>query len=231
MKELKIKSFGDYLAFVSEEKRVGKETIFRGVTNVAHDLTPAFGRDKRDSDFFRDNERNMLFLFKTYAAAYLSPPPEDDWAWLALAQHHGLPTRLLDWSRNPLVALFFAIESLSGDDAAVYVWDEVQALLPENPPSPFDDIAEVVAYIPPHFTPRIPAQSALHTIHSRPTEPHDSDKITKVIVPSAHKVTYKHGLAHLGVHRAALFPGLDGIAHYLKWIKGYWETPNQTNGR
>jgi type I restriction enzyme M protein len=53
----------------------------------------------------------MLEKFKREAIPYLTIKPNDDWDWLALAQHHGLPTRLLDWTQNPLVAVGIASTS------------------------------------------------------------------------------------------------------------------------
>jgi FRG domain len=49
-----------------------------------------------------------------------TPDPDDYFRWLFLAQHYGLPTRLLDWTENPLVALYFAVENESDKDGAVW---------------------------------------------------------------------------------------------------------------
>jgi hypothetical protein len=204
--------------------RVGGNTIFRGVSKSTHRLIPQVGRDVENSERLRALEIEMLELFKTYGIAYIhrAPTQSEDWEWMALAQHHGMPTRLLDWTRNPLVALFFAVETLSGDEAAVYVWDGVDVMSPRSRPNPFSpDIHEVIVYCPPHFSPRIHAQAALHTLHPNPTAPHDAPGITKLVLPASHKRLYKDDLAHLGVHRASLFPDLDGVAAYLKWMKGF----------
>ena len=68
------------------------------------------------------NPERMLHLFKQRSRPFLRELPANDFEWMFLAQHHGLPTRLLDWSTNALVALFFALErapttELDGQDA------------------------------------------------------------------------------------------------------------------
>ncbi|HEV8581964.1 MAG TPA: FRG domain-containing protein [Thermoanaerobaculia bacterium] len=70
-----------------------------------------------------DAERYLLSTFQRRAHHYISDPPsrEDDLEWLALMQHHGAPTRLLDWTKSPYVALFFALEA-PAETASSAVW-------------------------------------------------------------------------------------------------------------
>lgn len=68
-----------------------------------------------------EQERRILRIFKRKAHQYLNQPPalDDDFQWLALMQHHGAPTRLLDFTWSPYVAAFFALERATGEAA---VW-------------------------------------------------------------------------------------------------------------
>lgn len=103
-----IESVADYATALRGLGAAGLERLFwfRGHRNSGYRLSPSALR----VGSFRDTESIMLKRFMQDAQSFLVDAPTDKWEWLFLAQHHGVPTRLLDWSENALVALYFACE-------------------------------------------------------------------------------------------------------------------------
>jgi len=216
----KITSIKDLHNYVFDRER-GFNLIFRGVRDSEkHTLVPSLGRRELaphgDQSLSR-TERRMFNLFREAALPYLSFTPRNDWEWLAVAQHHGLPTRLLDWTTNPLVALYFAVEKEHDGDSAIYVYTGTETVDTDELPDPFE-IDKVLRYRPPHITPRIVSQSGLFTVHNEPTKVFESSKIEKLIVEGTMRREIKAQLYKYGVNRKTMFPGLDGLAADLEWF-------------
>src|SRR3954454_20777403 len=109
------------------EHRVHSTLVFRGLARSSYSHVSSLARLSGE---FERLERHLIRNFRKYA--HREAPGPTQWDWLSLAQHHGLPTRLLDWTFSPLVALHFATASWGEDEALLLAVDAEAAhgLLP-----------------------------------------------------------------------------------------------------
>lgn len=110
------KSFAEYIALVEEHQPGGEGILwFRGTGKARHSLLPTLYRHKRcrTAPTLADLERQLIVRFKQRSIPFLTRALENDWDMLFFMQHYGVPTRLLDWTENPFMGLFFAVMSSS----------------------------------------------------------------------------------------------------------------------
>lgn len=122
-------AFSSTAEFLSSLSRlstlIGDEAVwFRGHAKSTYKLLPSLARDPKALE----RESLLLKRFKQNAYPFRQSPPQSEWEWLFLMQHFGIPTRLLDWTESPLVALYFAVNDSdsSHENSDANLW----ALLP-----------------------------------------------------------------------------------------------------
>jgi hypothetical protein len=179
MAEIIIRSFDDLHKAVSTHDH--NIVIYRGLKRVDYDLIPRLGREKLSGTEPLKAEQTILRLFREQAYQYVSDHNLKGWDWLALAQHHGLPTRLMDWTRNPLVAAYFAVEKEHNGDSVIWVYRERHFINTDSWPDPFER-REVGRFIPNHVTRRITAQMGVFTFHPVWELPFESLDLSRMII-------------------------------------------------
>jgi hypothetical protein len=235
--EQEIKSLAEYIDLVkNQEHQHVSQWLFRGHGNDSYTLTPSLFRiDRKESWANWDRiEDYIMNQFRTESTPFLKSEPKDEIEWLTMAQHYGLPTRLLDWSTNPLVSLYFALENYKSDkDSSVWMyglsstnncWGESTWIAKKINLS--GNICENIIF-PKHIDSRITNQSGCFTIHEIPERdkefvpinenPRIFDRFFKVIIKAENKLDILNELYYLGIHKGFIYPGLEGLTSKIKY--------------
>lgn len=225
--------------------------VYRGQSDISWPLLPKAGRQEyflkaTDVWIARGQSSSDLGRFDNWrnkAVAFCEHLPENDFECLAFAQHYGLATRLLDWTENPLVALFFAVEEHNGADGAVFCYYQEHVIVPVPEEGLLGLIDKVAIYKSRPFDRRIIAQAGVFTYHPDPKIPIEAkplpDQKTKfttdgldlvvIRIATDIKPILQRMLDEIGVNRKTLFPDLDGLSNFVNWQTRYYAKLNKKN--
>jgi hypothetical protein len=244
-----VTTLSDYLAKVKEIHKAWKvvwpscQPWFRGHSDEKWKLEPSLlrarsAKDAGDWEDFYDRE------FKGRAVAFIrGRPPATQLEWCFFERHHGLPTRLLDWTESSLVALYFAASDPEGSDLDGCVWmlnhawllDKAFAKSDKDDKRRTNRIERVInrepvkndtplPVRPPFVDPRIAAQHSCFTLHpivvpgalERERANASEAAVAQIDVGASDKKNILEELRQAGITEVVFFPDLDGLARDLK---------------
>jgi hypothetical protein len=249
--QVRLKSWESFLKYLTSTPYT--HWAFRGEQHAEWPLYSALSRYLQTFGIhpraWPEQEQRILRIFKRKAHQYLPQPPEidDDFQWLALMQHHGAPTRLIDFTWSPYVAAFFALERATGE-AAVWAVNPVRIQSRRTPAPPRYDprikgnfskyyLKGTRRFLwvgePLTMNRRLIAQSgtfALPGVLDIPINeilsryPHPNETMVKFILPA--KLIREDAMRELyrmNITWATLFPDLDGLARSLRYeLEFHW---------
>ena len=215
--------------------------VYRGLGDPTFKLIAGAGRV---SPYNLASERTIFEIFERRANEFVDTQGRTKWDLLALAQHHGLPTRLLDWTTNPLVAAFFAVSAEPGNikiaraagstattaqqharhvTARVIAWSVTADAVVDSQKDedPFK-IPAVKFLMPRSITTRITTQGGLFSVHPSPDHAWEDPVALKnephiFDVPGEMRSYFRRKLFYLGVDDQRIKGGLDGLCGRLNW--------------
>ncbi|EPD0968881.1 FRG domain-containing protein [Vibrio vulnificus] len=233
---IEINSVDDLLKNISLDDT---NIIFRGQANIDWKILPAIARFNPNDNYqfhwntWTDLELDMVEMFKKKSIPFISASrtPTNHFDWLVLAQHHGMPTRLLDWTTNPLKALFFAVENVNSKDDGLLVlgvyngwWNQVTKAFDR-----IDEKQHLMIYFPDDSNVRIASQEGCFTVFPLPENMselpdfkvdnsynHDFENLTYFRIPNHAKTKIRSQLRRLGVSHHSIYPGLDGLCTEIR---------------
>ncbi len=188
-----------------------ENVIYRGHSDKSWVLKPSIGRHFSGKwEKVLEFEKRSLEEFRKRSIPYIKYRPNSDIEWLCLMQHHGLSTRLLDFTTNPLIALFFATDPTIRKDGELIIARYNRSYENVNDDNLFDRKFNF-AYHPPHITERIIGQQGCFVYSKTPNTALNDKQITKIIIPKDRKFHIRKELNDLGIRFSLLFPGIDGV--------------------
>jgi len=242
--EKKVRSVTDLLGLLAGPLRANEQIWFRGQAKSSWNLKPSLARKLGGLEL----EQSLVRRFKQNAFMLIDRRPQSEWEWLFVMQHHGVPTRLLDWTESPLVGLYFAVNERQRSSGALWAiipselnsaaglqqtgpanipaFDEDPALLGSYLPSALageqQSRLKTLAIIAPRNTTRSQAQLAVFTIAHRDLTPieriADGRHVWRYLIPSSAKQHIRRELERLHITRLTLFPELVNVGTHAKEI-------------
>ncbi len=229
IKEITINSISELLTNLTEHSEANDYTLYRGQQfdwNLHPKISRLTSRGKMDKI---KCEKLMIDEFVFYSKPYLNDKSHSPIDILSIAQHHGMATRLLDWTKNPLAAIWFAVNEVPEEGnkyGVVWKLDTIQDDYIEDC-NPFD-IKEIKLFRPNLNIQRIINQNAIFSIHGYSEEfgiylkleeqPNYYSRLVKFIIPSDIFWKIRYDLDILGINKMSLFPDLDGVSKYVEWL-------------
>ncbi|MEM7808471.1 MAG: FRG domain-containing protein [Planctomycetota bacterium] len=212
-------------AALPEDRR--NQLIFRGQGLASFDLLPTLdrlGRKRRDwkSDAARQQAADdLLENFKNEATLASQPEPADleDEALELLARHHALPSPLLDFTRSPFIATYFAYANCR-DRQACAVWQLDRSVLPENLP----ELRVIEDPMLIRFNARALRQRGVFVrlgTGSSPLTELVGDAVTRYTLPASSRIEALAELDEMGINAASLFGDLDSVARTAAGRSGW----------
>ena len=233
--EVRVRNLSDYISVMS----MSGALWFRGHSDLSWRLAPSALRYETEDE--RNTALALIADFRRVGEIKLARPPSFDepLKWVQLAQHYGLPTRLLDWTESPTVALFFACQN-DKRDGVVFMMNPVdlnRASFPRKPRaldahadakviarylslagSDSNARLKTVAINPVWNSERIVVQKGMFTLHGTDYDLDNQQAPSLVAVPILReaKPTLQRDLERIGVDEMSLFPELEHACCYLK---------------
>ncbi|MCS3745787.1 hypothetical protein FHY18_001348 [Xanthomonas arboricola] len=219
MKQSEIKSFLDFIKVTDEYGFFGELILFRGQA-IKGNLLPGIARSEPGRNTEKI-ERHVLEQLQLQGASLLSMYGGTLLDDLVVAQHYGMKTRLLDWTINPLVALWFACSDREPGDAYVYALESDNFLVKDlYKQDPFDQ-SRTRVFQPRLNNERIIAQDGWFTLHpfsnvARRFVPLEGNsdvkqKLRALRIPADCRMGILYSLERHGVTARTVYPGLHGL--------------------
>ena len=236
------------------EKLIYRQWVFRGQSDSSwgvksslyrlfEDFQEIFKAYKGRRKMFAKNEHERLLIKNFQASAHLYidylPDEDDSFEWLSIMQHHGAPTRLIDVTFSPYIAVYFALES-GHKDCCVYAFkhehftnidknefkiENYQKHIFKGEKGTGKD-AFIIPYEPKHTNQRLVAQQGLFLVPSTNYQAFDKvislyetneDVCIKYVIPARLRYEGFKFLRRMNITASSLFPGIDGFCRSLRY--------------
>lgn len=237
---IQINSFHDFEKLIQNSSKKNKLRLFRGQRSdwsLHSNLYRFVLKDRRQSEFYDIEERLINQFKKNVIKAGFRQETQNDWDTLSLAQHYGLPTRFLDWSENPYIALWFACVSEKLSKTNSIVWGlavDDDCIADPQHDSPFDQ-RFIKVFKPNPIDILIRVQQSWFSVqdinffnslgdglpHLDRNEPLEINEefefsLIKIVVPNRIRSEIIKRLDKMGISRSTLFPDLKTICDKIK---------------